>query len=170
MTPTQERAIERVLLVARTQRNVTECPPNTNRGLKVQDYLAAVHLPPGQPWCAAWVNWCGSEALGRTWPVPLAGGCETLHLWAVERGVWRTAPTTGVIFLQFREWDQGGIHHARYAHTGFVLSRETAGRWATLEGNTSGGGSREGWGVFPQHRSWGPKDGFVYWWELLTED
>ena len=167
---TRAQAVDRVLLVARTQRHLTECPPNSNRGLKVQDYLAAVHLAPGQPWCAAWVNWCGLEALGREWPVPLAGGCETLYRWAVAQEVWRPTPTTGAIFLQWREWTTAnGGHHARYAHTGFVLMREPDGRWATLEGNTSGGGSREGWGVFPQRRAWGPKDGFVYWWELLTE-
>lgn len=50
----------------------------------------------------------------------------------------------------------------RFAHTFFVTDPPDAtGRWGTIEGNTSGGGSREGWGVFRQRRLFKSQDRFI---------
>lgn len=159
--------IETVLFVAQTQENVTECPPNTNTGRKVEEYLAAVGLPKGNPWCAAYAAWCGQRGLGDRWPAPLTGSCVALGTWATTKNVLKVNPARGALFLRW-ELVQGVW---RFAHTGFITaeSADKDGKWATIEGNTSGGGSREGWGVFPQRRSWSTNDRFVCWADLLTQ-
>lgn len=149
-------SIERVLFVASTQVNVTECPPNTNSGLKVEEYLDTVGLTKGQPWCAAFVAWCGRVALKQGWPLPLVGGCQTLYEKADAKGLIRTAPAVGDVFLLwFPKLN-------RFAHTGFVEAVAGA-QVTTVEGNTSGAGSREGWGVFRRTRTFGPQDRFIRW-------
>lgn len=153
MTPAE---VEKVLLVARAQVLVTECPPNSNAGPKVEAYQAAASLTKGDPWCAAFVAYCGTFALGKGWPVPLYGGCASLGDWARKRKVLHETPTAGDVFL---------LHYPklkRFAHTGFILGPQGTG-WATVEGNTSGGGSREGWGVFERVRTFGPEDRFLRW-------
>lgn len=145
-----------VLQVARSQINVTECPPNTNKGLKVRDYLASCHLEEGYPWCAALVRWCGVFALGAAWPVPAMAGCASLGDWAKKQKVLKDTPEPGDIFLMYYP------SLKRFAHTGFVVEKDGEG-WATIEGNTSGEGSREGWGVFAKVRTFGPHDRFIRW-------
>ena len=146
---------ELVLWIARSQVNVTEVPPNTNKGLKVEDYLATVGLSPGQPWCAAFVAWVGVYALGGRWPVPKVGGCALLGEWAAKKGLLKTTPEAGDVFLLYFP------KLKRFAHTGFILSAGT--ECVTVEGNTSGAGSREGWGVFERKRTFGPDDRFIRW-------
>ena len=153
----QEKII-RLLVTARTQVNVTECPPKSNRGLKVEDYLASCGLGGGYPWCAAFVRWAGKAALGDEWPVPAMAGCASLGEWAASQGRLVKTPVRGVVFLMYYSSMQ------RFAHTGFVVEPSPQGGWTTIEGNTSGGGSREGWGVFQRTRTFGEHDRFIRWW------
>jgi len=146
----------RVLLIARSQIGVTECPPNTNKGLKVSEYLRSCHLGEGHPWCAAFVRWVGRFALGEEWPIPAMAGCASLGEWAQKRGMLREGPEPGDVFLLYYP------SLRRFAHTGFVVSPANGG-WVTIEGNTSGAGSREGWGVFQKQRTFGPEDRFIRW-------
>lgn len=145
-----------VLQVARSQINVTECPPNTNKGLKIRDYLASCHLGEGYPWCAAFVRWVGVFNMGDAWPVPAMAGCASLGDWAKEKGLLKDTPEPGDIFLMYYP------SLRRFAHAGFVVKKDGEG-WATIEGNTSGEGSREGWGVFGKVRTFGPHDRFIRW-------
>lgn len=148
--------LERVLFVAATQVNVTECPPNTNSGLKVEEYLETVGLLKGQPWCAAFVAWCGRVALKKAWPLPLTGGCQALHVWAKGKGWIVEQPAVGDVFLiWFPKLN-------RFGHTGFIEAI-AGGTITTVEGNTSGAGSREGWGVFRRTRRFGTDDRFIRW-------
>ena len=154
--PTTE--IERVLFIADTQVLVTETPANTNTGPKVEEYLKSVGLAKGNPWCAAAVAWCGVKALGAHWPLPLTGSCQQLYEKAKAKNLVRSSPEIGDVFLLwFPKLN-------RFAHTGFI---EKAGpklyEWTTIEGNTSGAGSREGWGCFRRTRSFNPEDRFVRW-------
>jgi hypothetical protein len=154
--PLSRDQLERVLFVAQTQVNVTESPPNTNKGLKVEEYQRAVGIQVGKdPWCAGFLGWVGKTALGDDWPVPLVGGCATLADWAKKEGVLKDKPQLGDAFLLFFP------KLNRYAHVGFVTDPVKDGKWGTIEGNTSGGGSREGWGVFRQRRAFGLLDRFI---------
>jgi hypothetical protein len=149
--------LERVLLIADTQVNVTECPPNTNSGLKVEEYLAVVGLKKGDPWCAAAVAWVGVKAIGNRWPLTLTGGCQMLYEKSKAKGLVVEAPVAGDVFLLwFPKMN-------RFAHTGFVEKVNADGSCSTLEGNTSGAGSREGWGYFRRTRTFGPLDRFIRW-------
>lgn len=149
--------IDRILLIAEARINVTECPPNTNSGKAVEAYQATTGNRRGDAWCASFVADCGKTAYGAVWPLPLSGYVQSLYVWADKRKLITTAPVRGSVFL---------IWHpelSRFAHTGFCL--DDAG--ATIEGNTSGGGVREGWGVFSRVRKWAAEDRFISgWWTI----
>lgn len=143
------------LLIAGNEVGVMEVPPGSNRGPKVDLYLASVGLKANAgsfPWCAAFVYWCFREAsknLGVTNPaIKTAGALDVWNL-AGPKGFRRVTcaeasdtPSTvqpGVLFVL----STGGGH----GHVGFVES--VAGVvLTTIEGNTNEGGSREGVGVF----------------------
>jgi hypothetical protein len=119
--------------------------------------LQVTGLGPGYPWCAAFVAHVGKSALGAKWPLPLTAGCAVLGDFAKSRGLLVETPEVGDVFLVYFP------SLKRYAHTGFVLGLNGS----TIEGNTSGGGSREGWGVFARSRAWKPQDRFIRWTRLL---
>ena len=141
------------LNIAISQVGVMEDPPGSNRGKKVEEYLASVGLGGGQFWCAAFLYWCfkkASEKMGRKNPVLKTGHCMT-H--------WRDSPAKkipaadalnkpsllkpGHIFII----NTGGSH----GHTGIVESVE-GGFIHTIEGNSDPAGGRNGIGVFRNTR------------------
>lgn len=143
--------------------------PNT--GQVVDAFLKAVGLQPGQPWCAAFVNYCGQRAFGvtakSTWPVPMYGGCAILGEWAAKRKVLLKTGQPGDLFL---------LHYPsmkRFAHVGVLVAPVPgkANTWLCIEGNTSGAGSREGWMVAKRERVIDPAAGhrFIRWSNLMTE-
>lgn len=156
--------IDLVLKVAAASVGASEHPPNTNRGPYVERVLKVVGLPPGQPWCAAQVADTGVTALGRLWPLPLTGSCQALNDFALSHKIRFLKPERGDVFLVWHP------ELGRFAHTGFI---ETVGsqflnnQALTLEGNTSGGGSREGWMKAERTRTFKPEDRFVRWVMLL---
>lgn len=156
-------ATELVLRVAGATIGASEVPPSSNRGPFVERALATCGLPPGQPWCAAWVAHIGLTALGELWPVVRTGGCQLLHDWATKRGVLVATPNAGDIFLI---WYPA---LGRFAHTGFVARVLADGTCVTREGNTSGEGVREGWLVAERTRRFKPADRFIRWADLVEE-
>jgi hypothetical protein len=153
-----------VLGVARAMRWVRETGPN--RGAAVEAMLRAVHLEPGNPWCAAFVAFIGKAVCGDLWPLPMVGGCATLGEAAQKRGVLRSSPAVGAIFLIYSPL------RARFNHTGFLVLPDGGHRisYRTCEGNTSPDGSPEGTGVFERVRTFGDQDRFIHWWIPPTED
>lgn len=153
--------IELVLRCCAATEGASETPANTNAGPYVERVLRICGLTKGQPWCACEVANIGTAALKELWPVPRTGGCQALHDWAKRRAILELAPAVGDVFL---------IWHpelGRFAHTGFVL--ELKGETArTHEGNTSGGGSREGWIVAHRTRRFKPEDRFIRWASLVA--
>ena len=109
-----------------------------NDGGRVEAYLASAGLKKGQPWCAAFVTWVYRQA---GYLQPRTGWSPALF--PAARKVKSTKP--GVVF---------GIYYPelkRIGHCGFVLQLKTD--WLdTVEGNTNGGGSREGDGVYRKRR------------------
>jgi len=160
-----------VLTVATHEIGVVEVG-GQNRGPRVEDYLRAVHLKPGDPWCAAFVAWVGAKAaalLGTDWPLPMVGGCATLGAYAAHEGMLQQLPAVGAVFLKFYPTLN------RFAHTGFVVkpdpNGEDVGHWITIEGNTSDPrmkATREGWGVFQRSRAFASSDRFIHWWATTT--
>lgn len=153
-----------VLNVAWSLRWVTETH-GANRGEAVDAIIRAAgldpdHPPPGLksiPWCACYVAYAGYAALRNLWPLKKVAGCVSLYDDAKAKGLIRTVPARGQIFL---------LHNGtRFHHTGFVEEVLPNGAALTLEGNTNAGGSPEGTGVFQRRRTFGPETRFIDWWE-----
>lgn len=162
-------AVARFLSVCNAFVGFTEQGPNS--GQVVDAFLASVGLKPGQPWCAAYMNYCGQRAFSvhepSTWPVPMTGGCLAIGNWAAKKSVLMKTGQVGDLFL---------LHYPqmkRFAHVGVLVApvAGTPNRWLTIEGNTSGQGSREGWIVAKRERTINPADGhrFVRWTKLIAE-
>lgn len=147
-----------------------------NRGQMVERFLRGVSLPPGQPWCAAFVHHVGywshyDHALKRSsWPLPATGSCETLAFAARSRGALRTEPLVGDVFLLYSRL------RGRFVHTGVVvdiddhadpLARDVHS-CLTVEGNTNADGSPNGNAILRKRRTFRTADGhrFIRWAEL----
>ncbi|MXP65345.1 CHAP domain-containing protein [Roseomonas sp. M0104] len=144
------------LTVAEKQLGVSEEPPGSNAGKAVEAFLASVGLGSGHAWCASFVYWCVEQAAEQTGQrncLPRTGG--VLEMWrrsrraglpcvtAAEARAQPVLVSSGMIFVM--DFGQG------HGHTGFVKGLAD-GRLATIEGNSSDGGSREGTGVFALSR------------------
>jgi len=144
-----------VLLTAGGEVGVMEVPPGSNRGPKVDQYLASVGLNAQDgsfAWCAAFVYWCFREASSAmAVPNPATKTAGALDVWnlAGPRGFRRITPVEasdsptlvqpGMVFVL----STGGGH----GHVGLIESLSGV-VLTTIEGNTNDGGSREGVGVF----------------------
>lgn len=127
-----------------------------NDGEQVEGYLASVGLPKGNPWCAAIVHWsyrsCGVVLEPkREFAMALRFHAKPMRIW--ERGGW--TPDTATVF---RRITQDGDHFALYynnlgriGHTGLIYGEDEK-FILTVEGNTNGGGSRDGDGVYLRKR------------------
>jgi hypothetical protein len=155
--PQQQQAsselLARALAKAATQVGVLEDPRNSNRGTRVEEYLARVNLGGGFAWCCAFTYWCFDEAaqqLGRANPMVKTAGC--LAHWNGAKNVTGALRITkahavadpslvqpGMVFIM----DFGGGK----GHTGFVES-VLGGQIRTIEGNTDASMTREGGGVY----------------------
>lgn len=157
---TKDELIEKVLGVAKSQNGVTEKPRGSNGGPEVDAYLAVTGLGSGYAWCAAFVAWCGVHGVGRLWPVVKSADCDALLAQGKRLKLLHTTPQAGDIFLRLASPSDAN-------HTGFVTRVDVDGSggvdgFATIEGNTNGGGSRDGYGVFARSRSMGPYT-FLRW-------
>jgi hypothetical protein len=136
-----------------SQIGVMEDPPGSNKGKKVEEYLASVGLGGGQFWCAAFIYWCFQKATennGRGNPLVKTGHCMT-H--------WNSSPAKKILASdamnkpslikpgQIFIINTGGTH----GHTG-MIERVEGGFIHTIEGNTDPAGSSNGIGVFRNTR------------------
>jgi CHAP domain/Putative peptidoglycan binding domain len=144
-----------VIDFANTQLHVRENPLGSNRGFEVDAYLSAVGLPPppGNAWCVAFTYYCyaqGAKKIGIPNPhIKTAGVLAHWNEAGLKPKVERITTTKalsrpelikpGCLFII----DSGG----GFGHSGIVISVKD-GRLETIEGNTNGGGSRDGIGVF----------------------
>lgn len=154
--------VELVLRVAAATLGAGESPPNTNRGPFVAECLKTTGLPEGHPWCAAYTTRVGLAALGAAWPVLKSASVQMQAEWAAKRNCRLVATKTpalpGDLFCLYYPTLK------RFAHIGFVVSVKPDGRTIeTLEGNTSGNGSREGWVVASKTRVLTARDRLIRW-------
>lgn len=148
-----------IIAEAKRYIGVVETPQNSNRGICIDYWVREAGLDPvgGYPWCAAFVGQIGRQVLGYRWPAPRTAGVMTLVAWAATKpNVLVQTPTPGDLFVLW----SGSLN--RFAHVGIVTGLDLSG-WTTIEGNTNGGGSRDGYGVFARHRVSHPRDRFIHW-------
>lgn len=109
-----------------------------NKGKRVEMYLAAVKLAPGNPWCAAFVVWCHQQA---GYKIVQSGYSPSLF------------PKSRIVTVAQRG-DVFGIYYVnkkRIAHVGFI-DAVGPNYYITVEGNTGPNGGREGDGVYVKRR------------------
>lgn len=159
--------VDLVLRVASATVGACESPPHTNAGPYVERVLKRTGLGAGYPWCAAYVTDVGVCALGKDWPVIRSASVVQLCDWAAKANCRYVATKTpakpGDLFcLWYPKLN-------RWAHVGMVTGVEPDGKTCrTVEGNTSGAGSREGWVVAERTRVLGPRDRLIRWTEALS--
>jgi hypothetical protein len=141
---------QRILVVEQARRSlgIRELSGH-NDGPLVDEILSSVGLEGTQaPWCAAFIVWVGDKAFGSTLfnPYPRSAWSPTFlnkPTWDRQRGgiPLKPADVFGIWFNSM----------GRVAHVGLVEKNE--GDWlVTIEGNTNGGGSRDGDGVYRRRR------------------
>lgn len=133
--------IEQVLKIATAQLGVHESGGN-NHGPKVKQYLSAVGLGEGYPWCAALVAWVLREAGVTSWP--MTGDTWALEAHGKAHRCLFADPQRGDVFLLLGA-------DRRPVHTGFVTG-VNSGRIGTIEGNTGGLSDTDGDGVYAKSR------------------
>lgn len=144
-----EELKKRALAIARTQIGV--CETGRNCGPEVDAYLHAVGLPPGHPWCAAFVVWAYLQAARelqiRKFPLKRTG--KVIRLWEAGAGRFgRKTPTVGDIYCHAKD----PLNADSAGHCGIVSAVRADGSFSGIEGNTSEDGSREGRVVWENHR------------------
>ena len=140
---------QRVLVVeqARKAIGIREAT-GQNDGPVVDEILASVGLEGTKaPWCAAFIVWVGDKTFSKILnPYPRSGWSPNFLVkptWDRERG-GRPLEPADVFGIWFNSM-------GRVAHVGLVEKNE--GDWlVTIEGNTNGGGSRDGDGVYRRRR------------------
>lgn len=137
-----------------------------NRGKRVEEYQKEAGIPPGSPWCAAFVNWCARQAAdlkGVYSPledVPLQGYVQSYVDHGKKSG-WVIPPEEVGLGDLFCLWNTS---LGRYAHIGFVDGMRLAeNKYLTVEGNTNRDGSREGIKVAKRVRNMGSRVLFLRW-------
>lgn len=137
----------RTLEIANSQVGVREA--GRNRGLHVDLYIRAAGLDPTRgsfPWCAAFVQFCYREACREMDVAPaLKRTASVMKLFTHHVAISSKVPTRGSVFIIDSGKGRG--------HTGFVELLAPDGNFVSVEGNTNGGGSRDGDGVYRRVRS-----------------
>lgn len=133
-----------VLSSARADLGVREATGH-NDGARVEEYQRHVGIPAHAPYCAGYVSThldaCGVDNPRSGWSPDYAAPKD--RVWTPRKVVRMPLPAD-VFTLYFPSM-------GRVGHTGFV--ERVDGRYlVTLEGNTNGGGSRDGDGVYRRRR------------------
>lgn len=127
-----------------SQLNVRETAPN--QGYMVDKYLRSVGVTVPAPWCAAFVSYNLQQ---YKIPNPCSAWSPNYAVTkdAIYKAKMSTAnPMAGDIVTFYYP------HLKRVGHVGFYCRKDPTGYIITIEGNTNGGGSREGDGVYRKKR------------------
>jgi len=129
--------------IANGEMGVTEHPPGSNSGPRVNEYLAAVQLGPGYAWCSAFASWCiqrAAVALGIAPAFRYSGGALALWSRNAPRSIAPQALTPDDLPCVV-VWNHGG----GLGHVGLCVGLDqAAGKLQTIEGNSDANGSRTG--------------------------
>ena len=131
---------------------------HTNCGPRVNTYKAATDLPSDQswPWCAAFICWLVREAMQATGIPETPGFKRPRTASAFDFINWSLAQddtTRTIRNLSFAETIlPGDIIVFQFSHIGLATGPLDGSTFPTIEGNTDGGGSREGGAVMRKLR------------------
>lgn len=129
---------EQIVAQARKYQGLLESPPGSNSGPEIDQWLAFVHQPPGQSYCAAFACSMVHDArvaLGLA-ALTFRKSASALHLLEINADLITTDPQPGDLVV----FD----HSHGLGHVAIVTGQGTS-----IAGNTSADGkSRNGSGVF----------------------
>jgi hypothetical protein len=137
-----------------------------NKGKRVQEYQKAAGINPGDPWCAAFINWCAEQAalaLGLKSPL------EQIKLQGYVQAYYDFFKPKGVVITDLKNVKAGDLFlvlHApnHYGHIGLVKDTDLVKkRFHSVEGNSNDEGSREGYEVCTNFRPATEKIVFIRW-------
>jgi len=129
---------------------VTETPPGSNKGARIETYMASVGLSDGYSWCAGLVRWAMDRAGVERPGVRSAAATDyvtgrSIDATRVLRGAKKVPAGALAIWRRGDTWR---------GHIGLVRRwQQQCGQ--TVEGNTSPGDAgpqRDGQGVWPRER------------------
>lgn len=127
-----------------TQLKVREVTPN--KGPMVDLYLHSVGINQPAAWCAAFVSYNLQQLKipnpKSAWSPDYAKPKDLIYK---SKGI-KGKPQTGDVVTYYY------TNLGRVGHVGFYVTRDKDGYMITIEGNTNGGGSREGDGVYKKKR------------------
>lgn len=156
--------------------NVGVTEEGENRGKWVETYLRAVGLPPGSPWCAAFVRFRFEQAAAALkLPLPTgfpdSGWTPDYKDWARSAGLWVPVESAEAEPFQIRPGDLVCFYFSaksRIAHIEIAVEPGQAWGVNTVGGNTGPEAGaevqRDGDGVYRKRREWdelGRYGGFV---------
>lgn len=151
-------------------RKVRERPKGSNRGTEIDYWIRECGLDPAGafPWCLAFVQQMGRQAVGRLWPCGRSARVQDVVDWAVPLNLLKDEPQPGDLLVLW--YPARGV----YAHIGIVAG-VMAPNLRSIEGNTiaetdkgNPEQAREGYGVFERtDRRITPGVKFVRWTEAL---
>lgn len=143
---------EKVLEIALSQVGKEENPRGSNQGTEVNAYLASVHLPPGNAWCAAFVSWCILEATKAVGGPPLfKPSGSALGLLHANPELVVDSPGNDACYV-FIKVHADHVH----GHAGFWVPMNR-----TVEGNSNDNGDREGYEVCRLNRQFSEMKGYL---------
>lgn len=131
----------------------------SNAGPMVEPIQAATGNKPPDPWCASLIAYAGNAAFGADWPLPKSASCQALYIWGEKRGKTIAPEEAGpgdLMLVWFPSLN-------RHAHICVLTSGLEGGSFATIDGNSNDGGSREGWRMVKRTRTPKPQDAFLRW-------
>jgi len=127
-----------------SQLQVRETSPN--RGVMVGKYLHSVGVNIPAPWCAAFVSFNLQQFKipnpNTAWSPDYAKPKDII--WTNKKRLTPLLPGDVVTYYY--------PHLKRVGHVGFYTGTDKTGYFVTIEGNTNGGGSRDGDGVYKKKR------------------
>lgn len=141
---------EKTREIVEEQEGQEEQPRGSNSGPMVDAYLKAVHLPPGNPWCAAGVSWSVYEAVKAVGgPPQFRGSGSALGLAQANPHLIVDEMGDDALYIFVME-HKDKVH----GHAGFIYPGEREdGTYRTFEFNSNDDGSREGYkACFHQRR------------------
>lgn len=121
-----------------------------NDGVEVEMFLKSVGLGKGYAWCAAFVKYCLLQA-----NVKAAEKINGMALSAVNYS--EMVYNKGKKIKDIKAGDVGTLYYPslkRIGHTFFIDKEINSSIYESVEGNTNGGGSRDGDGVYRRKRSY----------------
>ena len=130
-------------------------PGRDNNGPNIKQWLNAVGLPQGNPYCAAFVSYCLEESGAVTPHVRSALASNFIQPESIDakKVMYGQCVPVGAILI----WRKG---NTMFGHTGFVLFDWCGAKGMTIEGNTTVGGGSSIEGVWIRKRTIYPANYF----------